>query len=152
MSNTEFTVDRDNLEVRIAKVFNAPPERLWRAHTDPEEIKKWWSGINVDKFEFKVGGTWRFVSSQPSSPHNFRGEFKEIDEPNKIVRTFEYEPMPGHIMTETVIFERLPDNKTKQITVSKYSNQSDLNGMVDSGMEKGAAVGLERLAKLVESN
>jgi len=53
-------------------------------------------------------------------------------------------------MTEIVVFEALPDGKTKQTTVSKYANLDDLNGMVGSGMEQGAVAGLERLAKLVE--
>jgi hypothetical protein len=37
-------------------------------------------------------------------------------------------------------------------TVSKYDNIDDLEGMVGSGMEKGATAGLDRLAKLVEEN
>jgi hypothetical protein len=53
-------------------------------------------------------------------------------------------------MTETVTFESLPDGKTRQVTVSKYDNLDDLNGMVASGMERGATSGLDRLAKVVE--
>ena len=41
MSKTTFEVDRDQLEVRITRVFNATPERLWRAYTAPEQIKQW---------------------------------------------------------------------------------------------------------------
>jgi hypothetical protein len=36
-------------------------------------------------------------------------------------------------------------------TVSKYDNLQDLEGMVQSGMEKGAVAGIERIAKLVEN-
>lgn len=43
MSDTEFIVDKENLEVKISKVFNATPERMWQAHTDPEQIPKWWA-------------------------------------------------------------------------------------------------------------
>jgi len=151
MPNHDFTVDKDNLEVRITRVFNATPERLWQAHTSPEEIVQWWADTEVDKLDLKVGGAWRFVSG-PDAKHAFRGEFKELDKPNKIVRTFEYEPMPGHIMTESVTFEPQPDGKTKQITVSKFANVEDLNGMVGMGMEHGAGEGLDRLAKLVENS
>lgn len=151
MTKTDFTVDRDNLEVRITRVYDATPARLWQAHTDPEQIVKWWNDTNIDKFDLKVGGQWRFVSdSQNGQVHAFRGIFQELDKPNKIVRTFEYEPWAGHIMTETVFFEALPDGKTRQTTVSKYANLDDLNGMVGSGMEQGAVAGLERLAALVE--
>lgn len=151
MSDTKFEVDKDNLEVRITRVFDATPERLWQAHTQPDQIAQWWDKTTIDKFELKVGGVWRFVSAgDDGQEHAFNGVFKELDEPRKITRTFEYEPWAGHVMTESVTFEAQPDGKTKQITISKYANLDDLNGMVGSGMERGATAGLDRLAKVVE--
>jgi len=151
MSKTDFVVDKEKLEVRITRVFDATPERMWQAHTKPEQIAKWWEDTIIDTFELKVGGNWRFVSSGgDGQEHAFRGVFKELDEPKKIVRTFEYEPWAGHVMTESVTFEATPDGKTKQTTISKYENIDDLEGMVGSGMERGATAGLDRLAKLVE--
>jgi uncharacterized protein YndB with AHSA1/START domain len=151
MAETDFVVNKEKLEVRITRVFNATPERMWQAHTDPEQIPEWWADTKVDTFELSVGGAWRFVSSgEDGKEHAFKGIFKELDEPKKIVRTFEYEPWAGHVMTESVTFEPMPDGKTKQITVSKYENIGDLEGMVGSGMEHGATLGLDRLAKLVE--
>lgn len=153
MSKTEFVVDKESLEVRMIRVFNATPERMWRAHTDSADIVRWWEDTEVDKLEVKVGGAWRFVSQGPDGKvHAFRGEFKELDKPNKIVRTFEYEPIPGHVMVESVVFEAQPDGKTKQLTVSKFDNLDDLNGMVGMGMEHGAEAGLDRLAKVVEES
>jgi uncharacterized protein YndB with AHSA1/START domain len=153
MSDTNFEVDKDKLEVRITRVFKATPERLWQAHTQPDQIVQWWDKTTIDKFELKVGGAWRFVSSgEDGQEYAFKGEFKELDEPTKIVRTFEYEPFAGHVMVETVIFEPTADGQTKQLTVSKYANLDDLNGMVSMGMERGATSGLDRLAKVVEQN
>ncbi|HET7060131.1 MAG TPA: SRPBCC domain-containing protein [Candidatus Saccharimonadales bacterium] len=152
MAKTKFEVDKDNLEVRITRVYNATPQRLWRAYTDPEEVAQWWRNTTIDKFELKVGGAWRFVDhgKNGDEEHGFHGEFKEIDEPRKIVRTFEYEPWAGHVMTESVIFEPQGESQTLVTTVSKYANLDDLEGMVQSGMEKGATAGLERIAALVE--
>ena len=152
MPKIKFEVDKDNLEVRITRVFNATPERLWQAYSDPEQIAQWWQNTKIDKLDFKVGGAWRFVDhgQDGKGNHGFRGEFKEIDEPHKIVRTFEYEPWAGHVMTESVTFEPQTGGQTLVTVVSKYDNLSDLEGMVQSGMEKGAVAGLERVAKLVE--
>ena len=105
----------------------------------------------VDTHDFKVGGKWRYVSDgQDGKEHAFRGEFKEIDEPRKIVRTFEYEPVAGHILVESITFEPEESGKTKMVNISKYDNIGDLEGMVNSGMEGGALSGLDRLAVLVE--
>jgi uncharacterized protein YndB with AHSA1/START domain len=48
----------------------------------------------IDKLDVKVGGEWRFVSA--TMEHAFKGVFKELDEPKKIVRTFEYNRLPSH--------------------------------------------------------
>lgn len=153
MAETTFTVDKEELEVRMERTFNATPERMWRAFTDPAEIVKWWADTTVDTHDFRVGGKWRFVSSgQDGNEYAFRGEFKEIDEPHKIVRTFEFEPQAGHIMTESVTFEPQSGGKTKMVTISKYDNIGDLEGMVNSGMERGASAGLDRLAEVVEQS
>jgi uncharacterized protein YndB with AHSA1/START domain len=155
MSQTNFEVDKDKLEVRITRGFDAAPQRMWQAFTTPEEIAKWWDKTTIDRHDFRVGGQWRFVSKDDhdsKKEHAFHGEFKEIDEPRKIVRTFEYEPWAGHVLLETVTFEAVSGDKTKMITVSKYDNLDDLNGMVTSGMERGATAGLDRLAKLVETS
>ncbi len=75
----------------------------------------------------------------------------KMAEPQKIVRTFEYEPWAGHVMTETVEFKVQEGGKTLMLQTAKYANLQDLEGMVGSGMERGATAGLDRLAELVES-
>ena len=152
MSEASFVVDKDNLEVRMSRVFDATPERLWEAHTNPEQVVKWWGlGITVEKFDLRVGGVWRFLSKDPQgNPHNFNGVFKQLEEPYKIVRTFEYEPRAGHILLETFTFEEQPDGRTKLFAVTKYDNLQDLEGMVSSGMKEGFVSGFERLASIVE--
>lgn len=153
MSKSEFVIDKEKLEVRITRLFNATADRLWQAHTDPTQIVKWWENTVVDKLDVMVGGAWRFVSKgEDGREHAFKGVFKELDKPKKIVRTFEYEPIPGHVMVETLLLEPAADNQTRQVTISKFDNLDDLNGMVGMGMEHGAEAGLDRLAKVVETN
>lgn len=154
MAKTNFEVDKDNLEVRITRVFDATPERMWRAFSDPKEVAQWWRNTTIDKHEFKVGGAWRYIDKGQGDgkEYPFNGVYKEIDEPRKISRTFEYEPWAGHGMLETVTFEPQADGKTLVTSIAKYANLDDLNRMVQSGMEHGAVAGFERIAKLVENS
>jgi uncharacterized protein YndB with AHSA1/START domain len=156
MPKSTFTIDRDNLEVKTSRVYNAKPERLFQAYTDPAQIPEWWGPgylkTTVDKLDVKVGGTWRFIHTEPEGKqHIFNGIYKEIDEPNKLVYTFEYEAVPGHILIETVTFESQADGKTKLTTSARFDNIGDLEGMVAMDMETGNVEGQERLAKLVET-
>jgi uncharacterized protein YndB with AHSA1/START domain len=154
MAQTKFVVDKEKLEVRISRVFKATPERVWKAYTDPKEIAQWWHNTTIEQHDLRVGGKWRFIDhgENGGEKHAFNGEFKEIDEPHKIVRTFEYEPWAGHTLLETVTLTPQSDGQTLMTTVSKYDNLQDLEGMVKSGMERGAVAGIERIAKLVEEN
>lgn len=104
----------------------------------------------VDKMEVKVGGAWRFVHEADGETYGFHGEFRELEEPARITWTFEFEGMPGHVIVETINFEDLGDGSTKISVVSHYDSLEDLNGMVESGMEDGAAESYDRLAELVE--
>jgi uncharacterized protein YndB with AHSA1/START domain len=157
MANSEFVIDKDNLEVRTRRVYKTSPERLFKAYTDPEQIPNWWGPAylttTVEILEPRPGGRWRFVQTEPSGEeYAFNGVYQEIDEPHKIVNTFEYEPMAGHILVETITFEPQPDGTTLLTAVAKYANLEDLEGMVASGMERGAVESQERLASLAEAH
>jgi uncharacterized protein YndB with AHSA1/START domain len=154
MSHADFVVDKDNLEVRTSRIFNATRQRLWHAVTVPEQMAQWWGPAkyktNIVKHDFKVGGEWRFVQTdEEGNEFGFHGVFKEIVEHERISDTFEFEPMPGHVLVETMTLEELEPGKTKLTAVAKYANLEDLEGMVNSGMEGGQRESYERLAELV---
>jgi uncharacterized protein YndB with AHSA1/START domain len=154
MSKSVFTFDKENLEVRVERIYNATPERIYEAYTTPEQIAQWWGPAQykttVDQMDVRVGGTWRFVhTGDDGQTAGFHGEYKELDPPHKIVDTFEYEGMPGHVLVETTTFEPLPDGTTKLTTVSKYDNLQDLEGMISTGMEAGLTESQDRLEKLL---
>jgi uncharacterized protein YndB with AHSA1/START domain len=155
MSKTNFVVDRERLEVRISRIFKASAKHLFKASTDPIEIPKWWGPgyltTTVDKLDLRVGGVWRFIQKDAKGKEFiFNGIYKEIDAPNKLVYTFEYEAIPGHILEETVTFTEQPGGTTKLNIVSRYTDVADLVGMINMDMEGGVVEGHERLAKLVE--
>jgi len=160
MSQTTFTVDRDQLQVRISRTFNAPRARLWDAMTDAKQIPNWWGPakyhVTVEQHDFRVGGKWRYISKDADGREDaFHGEFKEIDPPTKAVQTFVYEGIPNpdsHTITDHLTLTEVGNGKTRMDVVSQFNVIEDLDGMVGSGMEGGATEGYERLAKLVEAD
>jgi len=155
MNQTTFSVNKQNLEVVIERVFNAPKELIWKVISDPNMIPKWWGPAQfetvVEKMDFRVGGQWRFIHKNGTQEYAFHGVYKEIVPLEKVTDTFNFEPIgPGHEMVETMTLADLGDGTTKVTTVSKFQNIADLEGMVGSDMESGARQTWERLAKLVE--
>ena len=68
--------------------------------------------------------------------------------PERVVQTFEFEPMAGHISVETMTLEEV-DGKTKMTTTSVFDSVEDRDGMLNSGMESGASETHERLEELL---
>jgi uncharacterized protein YndB with AHSA1/START domain len=127
-------------EIRIERVFAAPRERVWRAMTDPALVAQWWGRGNklvIEKFEPVRGGHWRFVEHGPEGQHGFEGRFREVTPPERVVQTFEWDGMPGHVVVEHVTLEDLGDGRTRIVNVSLFHTTEERDGMLHSGMEQG---------------
>lgn len=157
MSKNNLVIDKEKKEIQMSRVFDAPAELLWKAHTDPKLITQWWGPRKyetiVETMDVRVGGTWRFINrGEDGQDHAFYGEYKALQEPVSITWTFNYEPIgPGHEITETMQFEELEPGKTQIKTVSRFNSIEDLEGMVQSGMEEGAVETWDRLSELAQS-
>jgi uncharacterized protein YndB with AHSA1/START domain len=136
-------------EIHVERVFAAPRDRVFAVYTDPELIPEWWGPHGtttiVDRMDLRPGGGWRFVSrNSDGSETAFRGTYREIAPPERIVQTFEWEGMPGHVSVETATFEDLGD-RTRVRTVSIFHTTEERDGMIASGMEGGLNETYDRL-------
>lgn len=141
-------------EIHIERVFDAPPERVFKAHVDPELIPQWWGPRGtetiVEELNATAGGTWRFVSrGSDGSEIVFRGVFREVTPHERIAWTFEWDGMPGYVSVDTVAFEDLGDGRTKVVSDSIFHTAEERDGMIGSGMEKGMNETYERLDELL---
>ena len=127
-------------EIRIERIFDAPRERVYALWTDPELIPEWWGPRGtttvVDEADVRPGGRWRFVVTSDGVEQGFRGTYREIVAPERIVLTFEWEGLPGHVSVETAVFEDLGE-RTKVIATSRFDTTEDRDGVLGSGMESG---------------
>ena len=151
-ATTKVTLLSDR-KILITREFDAPRELVFKAMTDPALISRWWGPRNyttvVDKMDVRPGGAWRFVHrTADGNEYGFRGEYREVVPPERIVQTFEFEPMAGHISVETATFTER-DGRTLLTVRSVFSTKEDRDGMVQSGMEKGLAETHDRFAELL---
>lgn len=143
-------------EIAMTRVFNAPRRLVFEAHSTPEHVRSWWgrNGSNsmpVCEMDFRPGGRYRYVLREADGTEfGFRGEYREIAPPERIVWTFEFEGMPGHISVETLVFEE-HDGKTTLTGTSVFDSVEDRDGMLQSGMEEGAKATWDNLAEYVRT-
>lgn len=139
-------------EIRIERIFDAPRERVWRAMTDPALVSQWWGRGNrlvIERMEVERGGHWRFVEHSPEGVQGFEGRYREVSPPTRIVQTFEWDGMPGHVVVETMVLEELGDGRTRIVTTSLFHTPEERDGMLSSGMEKGLNQSYEALDRLL---
>ena len=153
-SKFDLNVTRvSDTELRLTREFDAPRELVFKAMTDPALLSRWWGPRRyrtvVDAMDVRPGGKWRMRNiAADGGEHAFRGEYREVVPPERIVMTFEYEPLPGHISVETMtLTER--DGRTLLTVRDQFASKEDLDGMVASGMESGARETYERLDELL---
>ncbi|MFN2521291.1 MAG: SRPBCC family protein [Candidatus Limnocylindria bacterium] len=145
---------RGDLEIVITRELDAPRDLVLSAITDPALIPNWWGPrrytTTVDKMDVRAGGAWRFINSGPDGEHGFRGEYREIVPPEKIVQTFEWEGLPGHISVETLTLEEV-SGKTRMTATSVFDTKEDRDGMWETGAETGARETWDRFAEQLEA-
>ncbi len=139
------------------RLLDAPRTLVWKALTDPDMIPRWWLGpgeaglaTHVDVLSLQWGGRWRFVQRDPAgNEYAFRGVHHSVEEPSRIVRTFEFEGMPGHVVLETLTLKDAPHG-TRLTVHSSCQTPEDRDGLVGSGMEEGLRDSWNNLAELLD--
>ena len=154
MSKNNLVVEREKLAFNMSRVFDAPRELVWKVCCDPELVPRWWGPryltTTVDRMDFRVGGVWRYIQKDAEGhEYAFNGVYQVIQPPERLTYTFEFEPMAGHISTDTITLEELPDGKTRMTSRSTFDSLEDLEGMLQSGMEGGAVETWDRLEELL---
>ena len=93
--------------IRLHRVLNAPPERIYRAFLDADAYAKWLppNGFTckVHQLDARVGGTYRatFTNFSTGNGHSFGGKYLELV-PNERIRhddQFEDPNLPGTMIT-----------------------------------------------------
>jgi uncharacterized protein YndB with AHSA1/START domain len=150
-TRTTLTTPSDR-EIRMERIFNAPRERVWRAMTDPALVAQWWGRGNklvIERDEVERGGHWRYVEHAPSGVHGFEGRYREVTPPERVVRTFEWDGMPGHVILEQATLEDLGDGRTRLVSTSLFFTTEERDGMLNSGMAEGANQSLDALDRVL---
>src|SRR4029077_5778593 len=78
---TEITADDKVPVIRITREFDAPPAKVFRAHTDPELLPLWLGpralDMTIDYFDCRTGGAYRYLHRRGEDEFGFHGSFHE---------------------------------------------------------------------------
>jgi len=139
-----------DLEIRVARVFDAPAKLVWDCHTRPELLRRWMLGppgwsMPVCEVDLSVGGAYRhrWRSDADGTEFGSSGIYKEIVPYERIVTTESMEGFSGEAIN-TLVFEEAGGRTTAIITML-FASKEARDGALQSGMSDGMAMGYDRM-------
>lgn len=150
---TTFTAEPGSHAATTTAVLAADAASIFRCYTERDLFVQWWGPADlttrVERWEPTTGGSWRVVHIDPDgNEYGFRGVFHDVG-PDRVVQTFEFEGMPGHVCLETHTFEPV-DGGTRVTQHSVFQSVEDRDGMAQSGMESHAPVAMAQLQEAAQ--
>jgi uncharacterized protein YndB with AHSA1/START domain len=93
MATVAISPDQESV---VAEIFiAAPPERVFQAITDPNQLPRWWGQegkyrITEWHADLRPGGKWSSIGmGADGTPFRVGGEYLEVDPPRLLVHTWE---------------------------------------------------------------
>jgi uncharacterized protein YndB with AHSA1/START domain len=142
-------------EIVMTRVFDAPRRLVFDGLTKPELLKRWFFGppgwsLVVCEIDLRVGGRYRYVwLHEKGTEMGMGGVYRDIVPPERIVQTeaFDQSWYPGEAVGTTVLMEQ--GGKTTLTVTVLYESREARDAVLKTPMEKGAAMGYDRLAELL---
>lgn len=129
--------------VRMSRVYDADPERVFAAWTDPEVLRRWFvpeTNYVVDdvRVDLRPGGAYRIVMTDAGGRRLvLRGVYRVIEAPSKLVLTW---AMNDEEESSLVLRFRPLGQSTEMILEHEYA--------VEPGADRDHAAGFGCLARL----
>ena len=85
---------REKPFLALDRTYPVAPEKVWRAWTDPEAVKRWWGpgpgdAVSLAELDVRVGGRFRIVFGGPDGKaHECAGIYREVVPNRKLVFTW----------------------------------------------------------------
>jgi len=95
--------NKNSNDLTITRIFDAPLKIVWKAWTDPEEVKNWWGPKDftspVIKIDLREGGTSLYCMRSPEGQDYWStGVYKEIIPLKRIVSTDSFADEEGNVV------------------------------------------------------
>jgi uncharacterized protein YndB with AHSA1/START domain len=157
MTTSKPTTSTEGRDLVLTMMIDAPPEKVFRAWTEPELLKQWfvplpWTATTVES-DVRVGGSNLVVMRSPEGvefPN--RGVYLEVVKNQRLVLTDAYtkawEPSEKPFMTAIMTFEEV-DGKTKYTARARHWTEADREAHEKMGFHVGWPICAEQLAALV---
>ncbi len=157
MTNASRSVTTRDLIV--TRVFDAPPDRVWKAWSDPQHVMRWWGPTGFTspscKMDFRVGGTslvcmrapeefggqdmyntWTYRRIEPTKRIEFVLRFSDQDGNTLDPGAMGLPPgIPGEV-PHVITFKAVGDNRTEMTIAERGYTSDEARDLSRAGLEQ----------------
>ena len=158
---TEFVADSENSQLTIKREFLAPRQLVWDCYTKSELLNQWFAPkpmtTKTKSMDFREGGHWHYVMIDPNGKEYWGYTQYIVIKPIDYYSAFDaFSNENGEINKELPRAKWKVDffdggEKTLVVTLVQYNSPTDLETVVQMGMEQGMTMTLEKLDELLVS-
>ena len=141
----------NDTEIVVSRVFNAPRQLVWDAHTKPELVQRWLLGpdnwtMPVCEIDLRVGGKYRYGWANPSDGRAFEmsGVFREIKPVERIVHSERFGDAESQV---TMLLAEARGKTTMTLTI-RYDSRQTRDAAFATGMTTGMERSYQRLDEM----
>jgi uncharacterized protein YndB with AHSA1/START domain len=123
--------------LELTRTLAAPPERVWRALTDPQALAGWfWPHLdNTVEVDLRLGGRYRITG--PKAGIAVSGRYLEVEPPKRLAFTWQWdgESEQSRVTLElsataggtalTLVHDRFPDEATRDLHAQGWNDCLD---------------------------
>ena len=137
----------------LSRHYPASPEKVWRAWTEAEAVKKWWGPgpgepVSLAELDVRVGGRFRIVFGGPDGKaHECAGVYKEVVPHRKLVFTWSWpNSTPERVSVVTIVFKDV-NGKTDLM----FTHEQLFDEKARDDHKRGWTAALENLGSFLQS-
>lgn len=145
---------KEKPSLSLSRRYPVAPEKLWRAWTDPQALKKWWGPgpgepVSAAELDVRVGGRFRIVFGGADGKANeCAGVYREVVPNRKLVFTWHWpRTTPERISLVTLTFSKVGAETELVLQHEQFFDEA-----AREGHRKGWTGLLEKLAGFLQSS
>jgi uncharacterized protein YndB with AHSA1/START domain len=134
--------------------YPVAPEKVWRAWTDAEALKKWWGPgpgerVSLAELDVRAGGRFRIVfGGSEGKEHECAGVYKEVVPNRKLVFTWCWpNSTPERVSVVTILFQQMNGETELQFRHEQFFDEA-----ARDGHRRGWTAALENLSAFLQSS
>lgn len=154
--------DLEEKSILVSRTFSAPLENVWRAYTESELLELWWAPkpwkAKTKSMDFSVGGYWLYAMVGPENEKHWgRMDYTAIAPHLSFEIKDSFCDEEGTVNTSlpvskgTIVFTTTDAGTLVEFKMF-YSDEKEIETMIEMGFEQGITACLEQLEMLFEEH